>query len=78
MGKVVFNVQDQFLNQARKEKVPIVVTLIDNEKIQGFVKSFDPFCILIQTDKPVLIYKHAVASIEPSETNSKLKDFLAG
>jgi hypothetical protein len=26
----------------------------------------------------VLIYKHAVASIEPSETNSKLKDFLAG
>lgn len=78
MGKVVFNVQDQFLNQARKEKVPIVVTLIDNERVGGFVKSFDPFCILIQTDKPVLIYKHAVASIEPSETNSKLKDFLAG
>ncbi|HDP25431.1 MAG TPA: RNA chaperone Hfq [Deltaproteobacteria bacterium] len=78
MGKVVFNVQDQFLNQARKEKVPIVVTLIDDVKIQGFVKSFDPFCILIQTDKPILIYKHAVASIEPSEVNSKLKDFLAG
>jgi len=78
MGKVVFNVQDQFLNQARKEKVPIVVTLIDKERVEGFVKSFDPFCILIQTDNPVLIYQHAVASIEPSETNSKLKDFLAG
>jgi host factor-I protein len=78
MGKVVFNVQDQFLNQARKERVPIVVTLIDKDRIEGFVKSFDPFCILIQTDKPILIYKHAVASIEPSETNSKLKDFLAG
>ena len=78
MGKVVFNVQDQFLNQARKEKVPIIVTLVDKEKVEGFVKSFDPFCILIQTEKPILIYKHAVASIEPFETNSKLKDFLAG
>ena len=29
-------------------------------------------------DKPILIYKHAVASIEPAEVNSKLKDFLAG
>lgn len=78
MGKVVFNVQDQFLNQARKEKVPIVVTLVDKETVEGFVKSFDPFCLLIQTEKPILIYKHAVARIEPIETNSKLKDFLAG
>jgi len=78
MGKVVFNVQDQFLNQARKERVPIVVTLIDNSKVDGFVKSFDPFCILIQTERPILIYKHAVVKIEPTEVNSKLKDFLAG
>lgn len=78
MAKVVFNVQDQFLNQARKERVPIIVTLVDNVRMEGHVKSFDPFCILLQTDKPILIYKHAVASIEPSEVNSKLKDFLAG
>jgi host factor-I protein len=78
MGKVVFNVQDQFLNQARKERVPIIVTLVDNTKVEGFVKSFDPFCLLIQTEKPILIYKHAVGRIEPTEINSKLKDFLAG
>ncbi|MCE5275877.1 MAG: hypothetical protein LLG43_12175 [Deltaproteobacteria bacterium] len=34
--------------------------------------------MLIQTEKPILIYKHAVARIEPAEVNSKLKDFLAG
>ncbi|MEA2102395.1 MAG: RNA chaperone Hfq [Thermodesulfobacteriota bacterium] len=79
MGKVVFNVQDQFLNQARKERVPIVITLINEGKqINGFVRSFDPFCVLFQTDKPILIYKHAISSIEPAEINSKLKDFLAG
>jgi host factor-I protein len=78
MAKVVFNVQDQFLNQARKERVPIVITLLDNVKMEGHVKSFDPFCILLQTEKPVLIYKHAIGSIEPLEVNSKLKDFLAG
>jgi host factor-I protein len=78
MGKVVFNVQDQFLNQARKERVPIVVTLIDKDKVEGFVKSFDHSAFSFRQTKPILIYKHAVASIEPSETNSKLKDFLAG
>lgn len=44
MAKVVFNVQDQFLNQARKERVPIIITLIDNVRMEGHVKSFDPFC----------------------------------
>ena len=78
MPKVVFNVQDQFLNQARKERVTIVVTLTDNNSLKGHVKSFDPFCVLLQTDKPVLIYKHAISSIEPAEVDSKLKDFLAG
>ena len=79
MGTVVFNVQDQFLNQARKERVPIIITLLtDSMKMEGFVKSFDPFCILFQTEKPILIYKHAIAKIEPAEVNSKLKDFLSG
>ncbi len=78
MPKVVFNVQDQFLNQARKERVQIVITLSDGVQMEGLVKSFDPFCVLLQTDKPILIYKHAIASIAPAEANSKLKDFLAG
>jgi len=77
MAKVVFNVQDQFLNQARKEKVPIIITLINEVKLNGFVKSFDPFCILLQNDRPVLIYKHAVATIEPKDKDSQLKDFLS-
>ncbi len=78
MPKVVFNVQDQFLNQARKERVSIVIILNDGTQMEGLVKSFDPFCVLLQTDKPILIYKHAISSIAPAEVNSKLKDFLAG
>lgn len=78
MTKVVFNVQDQFLNQARKEKVPVVITLINNAKMEGFVRSFDPFCILFQTDRPILVYKHAITFLEPTEEDSKLKDFLSG
>ncbi len=78
MPKVVFNVQDQFLNQARKERVSIIITLSDGTKLEGFVKSFDPFCVLLQTERPILIYKHAISMIAPAEANSKLKDFLAG
>ncbi len=78
MAKVVFNVQDQFLNQSRKERVPIRITLLNNDTMEGYVKSFDPFCILFQGDRPILIYKHAIILIEPKEKNSKLEDFLAG
>jgi len=77
MARVVFNVQDQFLNQARKERVPIIINLINDEKLDGFVKSFDPFCILLQNDRPILIYKHAIAKIEPKDKDSQLKDFLS-
>ena len=62
--KVKINIQDQFLNQLRKERAKIKVELSTGREIEGFIKSFDNFTVVIEEeDKFHLIYKHAVASI---------------
>jgi len=63
MPKSPFNIQDQYLNQARKERVKVTFVMMTGEKIEGFIKSFDSFCILAETEGDVLLYKHAVSTI---------------
>lgn len=57
------NVQDQFLNQARRERLKITMELMDGQKIQGTIKSFDNYCVVLDGDKFHLIYKHAITNV---------------
>ncbi len=59
------NLQDVFLNQVRKEKIPVTVTLTSGEKVTGVVKGFDQFAIFIRHDRDELVYKHAIVTIVP-------------
>jgi host factor-I protein len=61
------NIQDQFLNRMRREKVWLTVALSSGEKLYGTISGFDNFCILLQGDGEQLIYKHAVAAVIPME-----------
>ncbi|HNR87221.1 MAG TPA: RNA chaperone Hfq [Spirochaetota bacterium] len=66
MTKNSKNLQDHYLNLARKDKVDITVYLMNGVPIKGRVLSFDNFTILIEVDKKHnLIYKHAVSTIMP-------------
>jgi host factor-I protein len=61
------NLQDHFLNIARKEKIEINIFLVNGVPIKGRVLSFDNFTILLEVDKKQnLIYKHAMSTIVPS------------
>ena len=61
------NLQDQFLNLLRKNKVPVTVFLVKGVKLQGIVTWFDNFSILLRRDgQSQLVYKHAVSTIMPS------------
>ncbi len=54
------NIQDQFLNQLRKENIQVTVFLTNGFQIRGFVKGFDNFTVLFETDgKQQLVFKHA-------------------
>ena len=65
--KTNYNVQDVFLNQARKNKIPLTVYMINGFQIKkAVVLSYDSFVVLIEAEgKQMLIYKHAVSTITP-------------
>ena len=72
MGKTPFNIQDQFLNQARKERVKVAITMMSGDKLEGHIKSFDSFCVLIEAECDVLLYKHAISVIISADGNFRL------
>ncbi|MEO7453163.1 MAG: RNA chaperone Hfq [Fimbriimonadales bacterium] len=63
------NLQDMFLNQVRKENIPVTVYLSGGVQVNGLVRGFDAFTVLLETPgKPTqLVYKHAMSSIVPSK-----------
>ena len=66
------NLQDAFLNNVRKEKIKITIYLLNGFKVVGLVKGFDNYVIYLETEKgQMLIYKHSISSITPSQ-NVKL------
>ena len=65
--KPKINVQDQFLNQARRERVEVTVDLVDGQKLTGYIKSFDNYCVIVEGDKYYLIYKHAIADVNAAK-----------
>lgn len=72
MAKTPFNIQDQYLNQARKERVRVTVMMMSGDKLEGYIKSFDSFCLLVESSGDILLYKHAISSITSSDGNFRL------
>lgn len=65
------NLQDQFLNTARKDSILITVFLVNGYQIKGYVKGFDSYTIVLDADdKQQLIYKHAISTIIPNKVIS--------
>lgn len=63
MAKTPFNIQDQYLNQSRKERVRVVIKMMSGDTLEGYIKSFDNFSILLDSSGDILIYKHAISTI---------------
>ena len=58
------NIQDAFLNSARREKAPVVIHLLHGATISGRIKSFDKFSVLLDVSgQDFLVFKHAISSI---------------
>lgn len=63
----VSNLQDVFLNGARRERLRVTVRLLDGAELRGRIKNFDRYSLLVEQDESdVLLFKHAVATIRPS------------
>ena len=67
MSQELQDVQSDFLNDIRKNKVSVTVFLVNGVKLQGIITWFDNFSLLLRRDGHTqLIYKHAVSTIMPS------------
>ena len=76
MAKPRVNIQDQFLNQARKERIAVRIELLTGSVYEGSINSFDNFCIVLKAENAVqLFYKHAIAFVEPLEGSDKIELF---
>ena len=62
------NLQDRFLNQARKERTTLTLFLMNGYQLRGTIVSFDQFAVLVFSEgKQNLIYKHAISTIQPAD-----------
>lgn len=66
--KQAINIQDQILNQLRKDVTYVTVFLLNGFQIRGQVKAFDNFTVLLESEgKQQLVYKHAISTFVPAK-----------
>ncbi len=66
MNKSPINLQDNFLNQVRKENLPVTIYLVNGFQLKGLVRGFDNFTVVIEFEgKQQMVYKHAISTVMP-------------
>ena len=66
-GSIVF--QDIFLNQVRRDHIPVIIHLVNGFQIRGFIKGFDNYVLIVESEgKQMMLYKQAVSTITPSRS----------
>ena len=69
------NLQDVFLNQARKDKIAVTIYLTNGFQFKGMVKGFDNYTVILDCDgKQNLVYKHAISTIIPAKSINILEN----
>jgi host factor-I protein len=65
------NIQDNFLNQLRKESIPVTVYLTNGFQIRGLIRAFDNFTIIVDSEgRQQMVYKHAISTFSPQRAVS--------
>ena len=60
------NLQDLFLNQARRSRMGLTVFLMNGFQLRGTVTGFDAFTVVLDSEgKQQMIYKHAISTMVP-------------
>ena len=63
------NLQDIFLLQAKRDKLPVTMFLMNGFQMRGVITGFDAFVVVLDSDgRQQIIYKHAISTIAPMRT----------
>jgi host factor-I protein len=70
-SKPAQNIQDSFLNTARKERLSITIYLLSGVKLTGRIRSFDKYSVVLEANgQEQLIFKHAISTVVMGRTGS--------
>jgi host factor-I protein len=70
-NKPAQNIQDSFLNTARKDKSQITIYLLSGVKLTGRIRSFDKYSVVLETNnQEQLIFKHAISTVVMAKGSS--------
>ncbi|MGA7217699.1 MAG: RNA chaperone Hfq [Candidatus Sulfotelmatobacter sp.] len=70
-GKPAQNIQDSFLNTARKERLNITIYLLSGVKLTGRIRSFDKYSVVLEANgQEQLIFKHAISTVVIGRTGA--------
>src|SRR5271167_4296269 len=70
-SKPAQNIQDSFLNTARKERLSITIYLLSGVKLTGRIRSFDKYSVVLEANgQEQLIFKHAISTVVMGRTMS--------
>jgi host factor-I protein len=68
-NKPAQNIQDSFLNSARKERTHLTIYLLSGVKLSGRIRSFDKYSVVLETNnQEQLIFKHAISTVAMGRT----------
>lgn len=71
MEKPAQNIQEAFLNNARKDKTFLTIYLMSGVKLSGRIKSFDKYSLILESNsQEQLIFKHAISTVVVSRTTA--------
>jgi host factor-I protein len=75
-NKPAQNIQDSFLNTARKDKTQITIYLLSGVKLTGRIRSFDKYSVVLETNnQEQLIFKHAISTVVMSKSGGHHSDY---
>jgi host factor-I protein len=64
MEKLAQNIQEAFLNSARKDRTFLTIYLMSGVKLSGRIKSLDKYSVVLETNnQEQLIFKHAISTV---------------
>jgi host factor-I protein len=70
-SKPAQNIQDSFLNTARKERLSITIYLLSGVKLTGRIRSFDKYSVVLEANgQEQFIFKHAISTVVMGRTGS--------
>jgi len=79
MEKPAQNIQDSFLNNARKDKIVLTIYLMSGVKLSGRIKSFDKYSLVLETNnQEQLIFKHAISTVVTQKSSHSYSSSTTG